>query len=48
MKRYSVQSQAFVRLMNQFQTSKVRQARLLRRSLDEIKCGSSLFEEHPY
>jgi hypothetical protein len=37
MKTYSVQSLAFVCLMNQFQNSKVRQARLLRRSLDEIK-----------
>jgi hypothetical protein len=34
---------AFFRLTNQYQDSKVRQSRMLRRSLDEIKSGSSIF-----
>jgi hypothetical protein len=35
--RHSIKSQPFLCLMIQFQASKIRQARLLRRSLDEIK-----------
>jgi hypothetical protein len=34
---------AFFHLTNQYQDSKVRQSRMLRRSLDEIKSGSSIF-----
>jgi hypothetical protein len=34
---YSANSQAFLLLMTQFQSKKMRQARLLQRSLDEIK-----------
>lgn len=34
--------QTFLRLAIQFQNSKIRQSRLLRRSLDEIKFGSSI------
>jgi hypothetical protein len=37
LENYSINSQAFLLLMTQFKSTKIRQSRLLRRSLDEIK-----------
>jgi hypothetical protein len=40
--QYYANSRTFLRLAIQFQNSKIRQSRLLRRSLDEIKFSSSI------